>query len=285
MNAKKKNLIVLIIKYLILFVALIITLIPLVYAVASSFKTNAEIFAHPERIFPEHFSLDNYITAWNSNNFNIGRMLWNSTYYTVMSLVIILTLSSFTGYVFARADFPGKKVIFAVMSAMMFVSVGTITIYPKFEILNVFGLATSLWGLIAMKFFGCSVVNVYLVRSYIRTLPTALDEAAKIDGCGFLRTFFSIIFPLLKPIIATIGIMTFQGSWNDYLMPTLFTLSRPDQRTLISGIMALKTSGQAAASVNLMLAGVTVAVIPVLIVYAIGNKYFVSGLTAGAVKS
>ena len=79
--------------------------------------------------------------------------------------------------------------------------------------------------------------------------------------------------------------MTFQGSWNDYLMPTLFTLSRPDQRTLISGIMALKTSGQAAASVNLMLAGVTVAVIPVLIVYAIGNKYFVSGLTTGAVKS
>ena len=89
---------------------------------------------------------------------------------------------------------------------------------------------------------------------------------------------------MLKPIIATIGILAFQGSWNEYLMPTLFTLTRPEQRTLIVGVLALKTSGESASSWNLMLAGTTVALIPVLVAYACGNKYFVKGIASGAVK-
>ena len=100
----------------------------------------------------------------------------------------------------------------------------------------------------------------------------------------FFRTFISIIFPLLKPIIATIGILAFQSSWNEYLLPTLFTLTRPEQRTLIVGVVALKSSGEAASSWNLMLAGSAIAIIPVLIAYAFGNKYFIQGIASGAVK-
>lgn len=270
--------------YILLTVILFFTLLPIVYTVCASFKTNSEILTKPELLFPEHFTLDNYKTAWNSPSFNIGRMLWNSTYYTILCVAINLLTSSTAGYVFARGNFPGEKIWFTIFSSLMFISLGSITIYPQFEVLSIVGLSKSLWGLIVLKIFGIGIVNIYLVRSYIRTLPVALEESAYIDGCSFIRAFFSIILPLLKPIMATIGILSFQSSWNDYLMPTLFTLTRPDQRTLIVGVTALKSSSAAASSWNLMLAGSTIALIPVLAAYAFANKYFVKGLSAGAVK-
>jgi len=270
--------------YTVLIIMLIITIFPLIYTVASSFKTNSEIMAHPDRIFPREFTFDNYIAAYNSGDFNILRMLWNSTLYTLICVAITLITSSMGGYVFARGEFPGKKLVFAVFSSLMFIALGSITVYPMFEILNFIGVSRSLWGLILVKIFGISIINIYLVRSYVRTLPASMDEAAQLDGCSFIGIFFKIIAPLLKPILATIGILAFQQSWNDYLLPTIFTLTTPSQRTLIVGVVALKTSGEAASSWNLMLAGTTVALVPVLVAYTIGNKYFISGLMGGAIK-
>ncbi|MBQ4109941.1 MAG: carbohydrate ABC transporter permease [Clostridia bacterium] len=281
---KKQTLVGNIITYIIVGFVAVIALFPIIYTVASSFKTNAEILAFPERIFPRNPSFENYITAWNSEDFNIKQMFWNSTYYTVICVFVTLLSSTMAGYVFTRGEFPGKKLIFAVFSATMFISLGTITVYPLFDILTAINLNRSLWGLILVKIFSISIVNIYLSRSFIKTIPTALDEAAIIDGCSFISIFFRIILPMIKPITATIGILAFQSSWNEYLMPSIFTTSVPSQRTLIVGVVALKNSGDGAASWNLMLAGSTVALIPVLIAYAIGNKYFVSGMTAGAVK-
>lgn len=261
-----------------------ITLLPIVYTVAGAFKSNSEILAHPERLFPAKLTFENFRIAWNSNQFNVRQMTWNSIYYTVIVVAMTIFTSTLAGYVFARGDFYGKKVIFGIFTALMFVSLGSITIYPTFEILNLFGLSQSLWGLIVYKFFSIGIVNIYLVRSNIISLPKAVEEAAEIDGLGFMGIYSKIVLPMLKPIIATIGIIAFSGSWNEYLMPTIFTISKPEQRTLIVGVMALKNSEGAAASWNLMLAGATISIIPVLIAYSIGNKFFVSGLTSGAVK-
>ncbi|MBO5008748.1 MAG: carbohydrate ABC transporter permease [Clostridia bacterium] len=270
--------------YIFLTAVLFITILPILYTVLASFKSNSEILTSPESLFPKKFTLDNYITALNSESFNVPRMLWNSIYYTVCCVTINMLTSSTAGYVFARGNFPGQKALFAVFSSLMFISLGSITIYPQFEVLDTVGLSGNLWGLIVMKIFGIGIVNIYLVRSYVRTLPAALEESAYIDGCSFIRAFFSIILPLLKPIMATIGILSFQASWNDYLMPTLFTLTRPEQRTLIVGVAALKSSSEAASSWNLMLAGSTIALIPVLFAYGVANKHFVKGLASGAVK-
>ncbi len=271
--------------YIFLCAVLFVTILPVIYTVFASFKTNSEIMTHPETLFPLEPTLDNYKAALTTGSFNIPLMFWNSTYYTVLTVIITITISSLSGYVFARGgNFPGSKVIFTVFSSLMFINMGSITIYAVFKVLDIVHLSDSLWGLIVMKVFGIGIVNIYLVRSYIRTLPYSLDEAAKIDGCSFIGIFFKIIGPLLKPIIATISILAFDSSWNDYLMPTLFTISRPEQRPLIVGIMALKNSGNAASNWNLMLAGATVALIPILIAYAFGNKYFVEGLASGAVK-
>lgn len=272
------------ISYLILTVALALTLLPLVYTLTSSFKSNMEIMTNPGQLLPETFTLDNYREAWTNSNFNVGRMLWNSTYYTIFNVIVTMTLSAMSGYVFARGNFRGKKLIFTCFVSLMFIQTGGISIYAVFQVLNAVHMTSSIWALMLTKVFGVPIVNIYLIKGYIETLPRALDEAAQIDDCGFFKIFYKIILPLLKPIMATVGILAFQASWNDYLMPTIFTISLPKQQTLIVGLMAMKNSSGAATSWNLMLAGSVIALLPVLVAYAIGNKYFVSGLAAGAVK-
>ena len=281
---KKKNLRANIFDYIILSLVLIICVFPLIYTFLASFKSNAEILAQPDRLFPAVWSFENYKTAFTSSDFNVGKMLFNSAYYTIICVCFAILSSSLCAYVFERGKFFGKKVIFTMFSSLMFISLGSITVYPLFDILNIVHLNRSLWGLIVIKMLGIPIVNIYLVKSYIKTLPKELDEAAEIDGCSFTGIFFRIIAPLLKPIVATVAILAFQGSWNEYLMPTIFTIANPSQRTLMVGVVALKNSGNSAASWNLMLSGAVVALIPVLLAYSFFNRYFVSGLTAGAVK-
>ena len=273
-----------ILSYIVLITVALVAVFPLFYTMMASFKTNVEILTNPAAIFPQHITLQNYVDAWNSDVLDIRRMLFNSTYYTVGIVFATLLTSALGGYVFARGEFRGKGFWLAAFSSLMFFSIGSVTIYPTLAILNFLHIPKSLPGLIIVKIFGVSIVNIYLVRSYILSLPTGMEEAAEIDGCSFAGTFFKIILPLLKPIMATIGVLAFQGSWNDYLMPMIYTLGEPTQRPLIVGIIALSKSGEAAASYNLVFAGTTLALIPVLIAYAVGNKYFVSGLSAGAVK-
>ena len=273
-----------IVLYLLLSVILVFVIFPLIYTVLASFKTNAEILSNPGGIIPRQFTLDNYIQAWNSEEFNVPVLLKNSTYYTLIITCAVILKGAMCGYVFARAEFPGKKLIFSLFSALLFVHLGTITVYPLFNILNAVHLNRSLWGLIVIKIFSINVVNIYLVKSFVTSLPIGLDEAARIDGCNFIQTFFYIIAPILKPVLATIGILAFKNSWNEYLMPTIFTLGNPNQRTLIAGVVALKSGGAAATSWNLMFAGSAIALVPVLVAYAFGNRYFVSGLASGAIK-
>ncbi len=284
MSVTRSNTIAKTITYCILIAVFIVTIFPIVYAVFASFKTNLEILTNPGRIFPKNPTLSNYTTALTSKSFNVPHMLFNSTYYTVANVIITITISSMAGYVFARGDFPGKKLVFSFFTLLMFVKTGGLEIYPKFEILKALHMNKGLPALLFLHLFGVPTVNMYLVKGFVASLPKELDEVAAIDGCSFIGTFFRITLPLLKPILATIGILAFQGSWNEYLMPTVFTSSNPAQQTLIVGLMKLKNSSGAATSWNLMLAGSVIALLPVLIAYTVGNKYFVSGLAAGAVK-
>ena len=281
---QKKSMLSKIIIYTILTALLIVVVFPILSLILASFKTNSEIMTTPEKLISSNPTFDNYIEAWNSENFRVSSMLFNSVWYASVSVVITLFTSALCGYVFARGEFRGKKALFAIFSSLMFISLGGITIYPTFSILSHFGLSTSLWGLVVIQCFGIPIVNMYIVRGFINALPHELDEAAKIDGCSFTGIFFRIIFPNLKPVLITLGMLAFNGSWNNYLMPTLFTMARPDQQTLIVGIMALKNSGEAASSWNLMFAATVIALLPVLVVYIFGNKYITDGMAAGAVK-
>ncbi len=273
-----------VITYIMLLFAALVTLFPIMYVVFSSFKSNMEIMSMTPKLLPEVWTLENYKNIFNFEDFNVWLLLKNSIVYTAICVISTLIVSSVTGYVFARGEFPLKKPIETVFLSLMFISFGSITIYPMFELLNLIGLAKSLNGLIVMKVFSLNVVNMQLVKSFVKTLPAEIDESAEIDGCTFTGIFFRIISPLLTPILATIALLSFQGSWNEYLMPTLFTITRPDQQTLIVAIMAMKNSSQAAQSWNIMFAATVISSIPVLILYFCFGKYYVSGLSEGAVK-
>ena len=268
----------------VLLALMVVVVFPIVYVLASSLKTNSEIVAYPGRLITSHPTFENYAAAFTSDVFDLKHMLANSLYYTFFCVLFTLVSSLTAGYVFARGEFRLKGFLLACFSLSLFFSMGTVTLYPTFAILRFLHIPKSLTGLLFIKIFSIGIVNVYLVRSFIYSIPKEIDKAAEIDGCNFIQILIFIILPMLKPIIATIGIVAFQGSWNDYLMPMVFTLSSPKSRPLVVGLVALSQSGEAAANYNIIFASTILALAPVLIVYAFCNKYFISGLAAGAVK-
>lgn len=282
-RSKKKKIFSNTVIYLVLLLISCVTLFPVLYTILGSFKGNMELLAYGNQLFPKKFVLENYAQAWKLGNFK--QYTWNSIYMSASIVVGSIVTTTIAGYVFERGRFKGKNTIFTMVVSSMFVSLGSLTLYPTFRIAKVLGINRSLWGVVIIRVFGLNVTNLFITRSYIRTISSEIDEAAKMDGCSFFTIYTRIIFPLLKPLIATIAILEFRHSWNDYLMPMVFTLSNPERMPLIVGIMNLKSGGEAASSWNLMLAGSSIALIPMIIVYIIFNRFFIEGLTAGSVKA
>lgn len=280
-SMKKQKTIANIAVFSVLSLVFIISIFPVMYTILGSFKGNMELLTS-NSLFPKTFVLDNYVQAWNMANFEKYTM--NSIVMSGSIVFGTIFTTTIAGYVFERGKFPGKNFLFGMVVSSMFVSLGSLTLYPTYMIAKFFHINTTLWGVVIIRVFGLNVTNLFITRSYIRTLSTEIDEAAKVDGCNFFSTFTRVIFPLLKPLIATIAILEFRHSWNDYLMPMVFTLSNQNRMPLIVGVMNLKGSGEAASSWNLMLAGSSIALVPMIIVYLIFNRYFIEGLTAGAVK-
>lgn len=278
---KKQKLVSNLLVFGVLSIVFVIAIFPVLYTILGSFKGNLELLTS-NSLFPKKFVLDNYVQAWNMANFE--KYTLNSIFMSGTIVLGTIFSTTIAGYVFERGVFPGKELMFAMVVSSMFVSLGSLTLYPTYVIAKFFHINKSLWGVIIIRVFGLNVTNLYITRSYIRTLSREIDEAAKVDGCSFFSIYTRVIFPLLKPLIATVAILEFRHSWNDYLMPMVFTLSNKDRMPLIVGVMNLKGSGEAASSWNLMLAGSSIALIPMIVVYLFFNRYFIEGLTAGAVK-
>ncbi len=268
--------------YIFLIALVFITLLPVMYALFGSFKSNQELLVSGAKLLPESFSIDNYITAWKMADFKT--YTFNSLYLTFFSVTGVVCSSAMAGYAFSRGQFPGKNIIFTLFVSTMFICLGTITLYPKLQIARLLHINKSLWGIIIMNVFSVGATNLFLVRSFVNSIPREIDEAATIDGCSFGRVFASIILPLLKPILATIAIISFKTVWNDYLLPMVFTISTPSKAPLVVGVVSLKNTGEAATSWNLMLAGTMISIIPMMVLYLCLNRYFVEGMTSGAVK-
>lgn len=267
--------------YLLLTVLALIVIFPVAYVILSSFKTTGEMLTSSS-IFPKQLTVQNYVRAWQQSNFK--KYVWNSVFMSGTIVVGTIVTSITSGYVFSRGKFAGKKPLLALITFSMFISSGSLYLYPQLQIAKVMHLNNSLWGIIVIYIFGINVTQLYLSKGFIDGIPTEIDEAAKIDGCNFFRTFLNIVFPLTKPLVATVGLLSFMNSWNDYLLPMVFTLGNPDKQPLVVGIMSMKNSGEYLTSWDLMMAGTVMAVIPMLIVFITLNKYFVAGLTSGAVK-
>ncbi len=270
------------IKYAFLVALAIVTIYPVLITIMGSFKTTREILLGGINPFPQSFNFENYTTAWEMANFKT--YTFNSAYYSFFVVIFVILSSTMAGYVYSRGQFVGKKLVFAILTGTMFVALGTSSLYPTLKIAQIFGLNSSLWGVIIIHAFGINMGNILLVKGFVNTIPNAVFEAATIDGCGFARSFYYIVFPLLKPMIATLTILSFKSAWNEYLLPMVFTLSNPSQAPLAVGLATLKNSSGAATNWGIIFAGATMSLLPILVVYCVFNRFFVEGMNAGAVK-
>ena len=201
-----------------------------------------------------------------------------------MSVTILAVVTcSLSGFILARRDFMGKKLLMALYMSMMFVSLGSVTLYPIYELLRAVKLNKTMFALV-VALTGGQAANVFLVMGFTRGIPRELDEAAIIDGCSLYQVYSRIVLPLSKPILAVVALFSFRNAWNDYITGLIMTISMPKLQTLTVAVVQLKYSVNAAAEWHIMLAGASIAIIPILIVYLFANKQFIAGLTAGAVK-
>lgn len=262
-----------------LLIAAFVWIYPFLWMISASFKTQNDFFASGLSLIPKEIVFDNFIRAWNNANFS--QYFLNSIVVTVSVVFIVLISSSCAGYVLGRYAFVGKQVALSIFVASITIPL-VFTVIPVYEMLKTMGLNQSLLGLILAESGGGQVVFLMLFSSFFAQLPMEMEEAAKIDGCGFWKTYTKVMFPLAKPIIVTVVIMQFIWTWNSFLLPLIITLNKPSIRTLAVGMYALK--GENVVDWTGISAGATISILPVIIIFIALQKYFVDGI-AGAVKS
>lgn len=265
--------------YVLLSVVALIWIYPFIWMITASLKTQDEFFASGLSLIPKSLNFENYVRAWNNANF--GVYFKNSIIVTVSVVVIVLLATFAAGYVMGRYAFVGKKLIMGIFMASITIPL-VFTVIPIYELLKEMGLEQNLLGLILAEAGGGHVIFLMLFSSFYGGIPKELEEAATIDGSGFLKTYSSIMFPLAKPIMATVVIMQFIWTWNSFLLPLIVTLSRPELRTLAVGLYALR--GENVVDWTGIAAGACIAVLPIILIFICLQRYFVDGV-AGAVKS
>lgn len=268
--------------FLILLFVAILFLYPIIYIILGSFKENGELLRGGANPLPSKFVFENYMQAWQQANFAVYTK--NSLFISIGVMLLTLLSCSMAGYVFDRKNFWGKELIYSLFIAFMFVNVGSVALRPLFELSVKFHMNQSLITVVLISVGMSQATNIFLVRGFMSGIPKEIDEAAKIDGCSFFGIYWRIALPLLKPVLATIGLLSFRHGWNEYIMPLVFTISNDKMRPLTVGVTMLKNGGDGAAAWNIMFAGATISIVPIIIVYLFTSKYFMKGMTAGAVK-
>jgi multiple sugar transport system permease protein len=256
----------------------LIWIYPFIWMIMASFKTNSEYISSGLAILPKSFQIENYIRAWETAKFSV--YFYNTVILSVSVVVIVVLLCAMTGYVLGRFEFPGRKMILILVAATLFLPKGY-TIIPIYSFVNSLGLNNTLAGVILAEAGGAHVLFILLFTAFYRGVPKELEEAAQIDGAGFIRTFIQVMLPLSKPTIATTGILQFMYTWNSFLIPLVFTLSKPELRTL--GVGMFQFVGEHSVDWTGAAAAASISLIPIILIFIFFQRYFVEGI-AGAVK-
>jgi multiple sugar transport system permease protein len=256
----------------------LIMLLPFIWMVSTSFKTLDQVFTFPPNWIPNPFIWENYPRAFTSVPF--GRWFLNSLQIAILVTIGQLFTCSLAGFTFARMRFPGRELLFLIYLGTLMIP-AHVTIIPIFVTMNWLKLVDTPWSLILPGL--TSAWGTFLFRQYFLTLPSELEDAAKIDGCGFFRIYRQISLPLAKPVLATLAVFTFMASWNDFLGPLIFLQSK-DQKTLTVGLLQFRAEFQGLANWPVMMAGIVISTLPILIAFVIGQKYFVRGLALTGIK-
>lgn len=253
--------------------ASLVAMFPLLWLVVSALRPAGDVF---DAGLPTRLTLDNL--AYVLTEIPFPRYLFNSAVVAVVVTVVALLFHSMAAYALARMEFPGRAFIFSAMMATLLVSLPVILV-PLFVIARELGLLDSYAGLIIPSIF--NVFGIFLLRQFYLGIPKELEEAARMDGCGYLRTYWYIILPLSRPIMASLAVLFFLANWNAFLWPLTITQD-PELRVVQIGIASLQ--GQFAAAWNLILAGALVAAIPTIIAFVLGQRRLVDAMKTTGMK-
>lgn len=263
--------------YVLLTVAGFTMILPFMWMISAAFKPEIEIFQYPIHWIPENPTFDNFAAIF-SEDYNFALYYWNSFKIAASVTIIQMFTCSFAAYAFSKIKFAGRDKIFLCYLGTMMVPF-QVTMIPLFILMKSLGLVDSHLSLILMHAF--SAYGVFLLRQFYLGIPDELCEAAKLDGCGHFKIYSAIMLPNIKPALATLGIFTFLGQWNDFLGPLIFLQSKK-LLTVPLGLKVFVTEYNV--EYGKMMAGTAIALIPVLIVFFLGQKYFVEGIAMTGVK-
>jgi multiple sugar transport system permease protein len=252
--------------------------LPFIWMISTSFKIEMEVFNFPIEWIPKTLNLKNYDNAWNSR-FSFPLYYLNTVKVSILTTLLQVSVSSLAAYAFAKIKFVHSKKLFLIYLATLMIP-AQVTLIPSFIILKSLRLINTHMGIILISSF--SIYGVFLLRQFMRTVPDEMSEAAFIDGANHLQIFVRIILPMVKPAVATLAMLKFIWTWNDYQNPLIF-LSSEKLFTLQLGMRAF-SSTEYGNQFALMMAAAVMAIFPLMIVFLFFQRYVIEGISIGAVK-
>lgn len=260
----------------VLFVGALLMLVPVLWAVLSSFKTPAELSARPPSVLPGQFATENYSQALSS--FSFGQYFVNSVVVTVAATALTLTINSMAAYALAKYNFRGRDALFLLTLATIMIPLQVILL-PVYQVVSSLGLVNSLWGLIIPP--AATPTGVFLLRQYMLTIPDEPLEAARIDGAGEFQIFWRIVLPLCRPALAVLAIFSVIWRWNDFLWPLIIA---QDEAVYTLPVALARFSSQQVVPFNLVLAMSVLSILPVIIIFLLTQRQIVTGIAQTGLK-
>lgn len=256
--------------------ALMVSLIPLIWLVLSSFKKDP--LARPGFMLPESICLDGYISTF--RDLHVMRYFGNSLWVSVVSVGLSILMISMSAYVVARIEFKGKELVTVLLYSTMFIP-GTALTYPVYNLVNRLGIYDTRGALIFI--YSCSgiAVSFFVIKNYYANIPGEMEDAAKIDGCSYVQTWWRVIFPIARPGIMTAAVLAFLGNWNEYYWASLVMIDR-NKLTVPALLSTFTTSFRT--NYNGLFSAMVVIILPPVILYCLFSRFFVEALSGGAVK-
>ena len=268
-----------IITYVILIFAAVICLFPFLWMISTSFKETSEIYKMPPDLIPSSPTLQNYIEGWKGADF--GLFFQNSLFITIVATIGTVLSSSFVAYGFARFKARFSGLLFTILLATMMLP-AQVTLIPQYLMFNKLGMINTYFPLLIPSWLGGGAFNIFLFIQFFRTLPKELDEAAKIDGANSLQIFTRIMLPAVKAVMLAVLVMSLVYNWNDFFSPLIY-LNDNKKFTIAIGLQFFKGS-QGNVQIGQMMAMSLVALLPVLVIFAVCQKYFIQGIKMSGLK-
>ncbi len=257
---------------------------PLLWTLMSSLKTVQETFAYPPVFFPATPQFGNYIRVLSIERIPVLLWTWNAAYITALTTLGTVITASLVGYSFARFSYRGRDALFLITLATLTLP-AQVTLIPQFVLFHRLGWINTHLPLWVPAWFGGGAFGIFLMRQFFLTIPRDLDEAALIDGASYPRIFWSVLLPLLKPPIVTLAIITALATWSDYQSPIIY-LNSPDKFTISVGLHFFVQSPEVGGEPlqHLLMAACVLAMIPAVVIFFAGQRYFVQGVVMSGLK-